>query len=368
MATIVAVRSGNWSDTSHETGPWPGASTPTTKPAVGDTVQTAEFVIEIDEDVTVTLLEATDTDQVGAGYFTVTAIAGDGTRTITAHLQHSGSADAALSISNSTGLVEFVGDIATSGNGHGIYNAGIMGNVTGAIAGDSDHFGIYNAYTMGNVVGDIGPGGIYNTGIMGDVTGNVTGGEGGRHGIHNANTMGNIIGDVTGNTAYGVYNSGRVVYDEFGQGVNYYSTMGSVTGNVTGGVLGFSGIYNAILGLEECVMGNVTGNVTGGGSYNSPGIYDLTQGVPDIDGTLTYGPTGAPPVLGAMRLVARATNAMTFIDTTDAALTLSNDYPAVADVKDGVVYNRGTLEGELAAGGGVGPVSITINITGAGCS
>jgi hypothetical protein len=61
MATIVAIASGNWSDTTG-TSPWPGGS----KPAVGDTVQSAEFVIEIDEDITAALLESTST-----GYFSV---------------------------------------------------------------------------------------------------------------------------------------------------------------------------------------------------------------------------------------------------------------------------------------------------------
>ena len=100
MATIVAVRSGNWSDTSHETGPWPGGSTPTTKPGVGDTVQTDEFVVEIDQDVTVAWLEATST-----GYFTVTAIAGDGARAIVANVLNSGAAQGALQVSNATGQV-----------------------------------------------------------------------------------------------------------------------------------------------------------------------------------------------------------------------------------------------------------------------
>ena len=43
-----------------------------------------------------------------------------------------------------------------------------------------------------------------------------------------------------------------------------------------------------------------------------------------------------------------------------AQWTLSNDYPAEADVKSGVDYNRGTMTGELAAGGTIGPVSIVI--------
>ena len=57
MATIVAVRSGNWSDTSHVTGPWPGNSTPTVKPTADDIVQTDEWIITIDEDIEVALLE-----------------------------------------------------------------------------------------------------------------------------------------------------------------------------------------------------------------------------------------------------------------------------------------------------------------------
>ena len=32
-------------------------------------------------------------------------------------------------------------------------------------------------------------------------------------------------------------------------------------------------------------------------------------------------------------------------------VSMSNDYPAVTDVKDGVIYNRTTLEGTLVAGG-----------------
>lgn len=67
MATIVAVASGNWSDTSG-TSPWPGG----VKPGVGDTVQTGDYAIEIDEDITVAMLEST-----GDGTFTLSAIAGD---------------------------------------------------------------------------------------------------------------------------------------------------------------------------------------------------------------------------------------------------------------------------------------------------
>ena len=231
MAIIVAVRSGNWSDTSHVTGPWPGASTPTTKPGVGDTVQTEEYVITIDEDVTVALLESTS-----EGYFMVTSAPTlPAVRTITANIFNNGTAGYALRVANPTGKVA------------------LAGNMTGGV-GDGAH-GIYN-----------------DGGAIGDVIGNVTGG--------------------VGNNAWGIYNTG---------------TMG------------------------------------------------------DIDGSLICSPTCLFPIFGPFRLVANPANAITVIAPDDTTFTLSNDYPAEADVKAGVEYNRGTQTGELAAGGGnIGPVSIVI--------
>ena len=106
MAIIVAVRSGNWSDTSHVTGPWPGASTPTTKPGVDDTVQSGAFIVTIDEDVTVALLEAVST-----GYFEVTSAPSlPVVRTITANVLSNGLGEGALKISNPSGKVDIIGD------------------------------------------------------------------------------------------------------------------------------------------------------------------------------------------------------------------------------------------------------------------
>jgi hypothetical protein len=161
MATIVALTSNNWSSTTVD-DPWPGG----TKPGAGDTVQTGEFVIEIDEDITVALLEAT-----GTRYFTVTAIAGDGTRTITADVLNSGTGVGALCISNPTGSVVLNGDIVGSS-----YDAAC---------------------------------GIYNTGSIGAITGNVTGGGGLESaGIKSTTPISEIIGNVTGGSgvfAYGIW-------------------------------------------------------------------------------------------------------------------------------------------------------------------
>ena len=161
MATIVAVRSGNWSNTSHTTGPWPGGSTPTTKPGAGDTVQTGAYIVTIDEDVHVALLEAT-----GGGYFSVTtAPTLPAVRTITASvLGGENEGTGALRISNPSGQVVLIGDV-TGGvweNAWGIYNdGGTMGNITGDVTGGTmdNAWGIYN-----------------NGGAIGNITGDVTGG------------------------------------------------------------------------------------------------------------------------------------------------------------------------------------------------
>ena len=231
MAIIVAVRSGNWSDTSHVTGPWPGESTPTTKPGVGDTVQAGDCVVTIDEDATVALLESTST-----GYFRLTsAPALPAVRTITGAIANSGTAGRVLEVTNPSGLVFFIGDVTggSAKNAYAIYNSG---------------------------------------GTIGDITGDVTG------------------GDADG--AWAVYNNG--------------------------GTIG------------------------------------------DIDGSLICGATGQFPIYGTFRMTTNPANAIVVRQPNGAQWTLSNDYPAEADVKSGVGYNRGTQTGELAAGGNIGPVSIVI--------
>ena len=205
MAIIVAVRSGNWSDTSHKTGPWPGASTPTTKPGVEDTVQAGEFVVEIDEDVHVAMLEAT-----GSGYFAVS----------------------------------------------NVYPAPQRPNITAAI--------------------------VNNETVNGTLQ------------INGDGTIGNIIGNLTAGDANGAW----AVYN--------------------GGTIG------------------------------------------DIDGSLICGATGQFPISGPFRLVANPANNVTFCQPNGNPWTLSNDYPAPADVRSGVEYDRGTQTGEMAAGGSIGPVSIMI--------
>ena len=229
MAIIVAKRSGNWSDTSHVTGPWPGASTPTTKPGVGDTVQAGEFVVEIDEDVHVAMLEAT-----GSGYFAVS----------------------------------------------NVYPAPQRPNITAAIVNNETANGTLQI----------------NGGTIGDITGDMTAGD--------------------ANGAYAVYNGGTI--------------------------------------------GDITGDLTAGDANGAWAVYNNGGTIGDIDGSLICGATGQFPIFGPFRLVANPANSITVRQPNGDHWTLSNDYPAEADVKSGVDYNRGTQTGELATGGSIGPVSIVI--------
>ena len=281
MAIIVAVRSGNWSDTSHVTGPWPGESTPTTKPGVGDTVQAGDCVVTIDEDATVALLESTST-----GYFRLTsAPALPAVRTITGAIANSGTAGRVLEVTNPSGLVFFIGDVT---------------------AGDAN-----SAYA------------IYNSGgTIGDITGNLT------------------AGDADG--AWAVYNNG--------------GTIGDITGDVTAGDANNAwAVYNNNGGT----IGDITGDLTAGDANGAWAVYnDGTIG--DIDGSLICGATGQFPIFGPFRLVANPANNVTFCQPNGNPWTLSNDYPAPADVRSGVEYDRGTQTGEMAAGGSIGPVSIVI--------
>jgi hypothetical protein len=161
MATVVAVASGNWSDTSG-TSPWPGG----VKPAVGDTVQSGAFVVEIDEDIAVALLEATD-----VGYFAVSAIAGDGTRTILADVLNSGTAYGALEITAETGDVVLTGNVTggSAESAYGVLNTGTLTTLTGNVTdGSGDYaYGVLNAGTLTTLTGAIGSNFVCRNGVGG---------------------------------------------------------------------------------------------------------------------------------------------------------------------------------------------------------
>ena len=273
MATIVAVRSGNWSDTSHVTGPWPGASTPTTKPGVGDTVDCGIYIVEIDEDVHVARLVRNSLQ----GKFYMSNLPEYPPREITADFEPS------------QGPLLEVAEIEER-----------FFNVTGNVSGGSGNGAI----------------GIYSPMVP----------------------IGTLIGDVTGGSGAGA--------------VGVQAGIGTMIGNVTGG----SGA--GAVGVRGLIADTITGNVTAGSGDVAYGI-DAFFSITVVNGTLTW-LNGLAPIKNGFRQVADPANAIVVTTPSGDPWTLSNDYPAPADVRSGVEYDRGTQVGEMAAGGSIGPVSIVI--------
>lgn len=316
MATIVAVRTGNWSDTSHLTGPWPGASTPTTKPAAEDTVESDNYTITIDEDIAVTLLRAT-----GSGYFAVASAP----RAITANLELAGTyTNGGLRANHATGTVTVNGgainNSVTAGSmafkNHSTGTLTITGNLTGGTTGYGTSYastGIINI--GGNVVAGAGGLGVYNssTGTI-NIAGNCTGGSAfGAYGAQNVGTGTiNITGDSTGGSA-----------------ASTYGARNDSTGTITvagivypGSIIGVYGLYGANAGgtttFKKAKLGGALGSATGG-----------------------YVKMVVDPGVNLIRVVNSS-------DNTD--YDLSNDYPTNAQVENNVTFHLGTQTGTLVAG------------------
>lgn len=317
MATIVAVRTGNWSDTSHLTGPWPGASTPTIKPDVGDTVESDNYVVTVDENVTVALLRAT-----GSGYFAVASAP----RTITANLELTGTyTNGGLRANHATGTVTLNGtatnlSVTAGSMAFKNHSTGIL-TVTGNTS----------CSTLGYVTS------YASTGTI-NIGGNVAAGAGGM-GVYNSSSGTiNIAGNVVGGTAYGAY------------GAHNLSTGTiNIAGDCTGGSASAThGGYNQSTGTMT--VGGIVYPATIAGVC---GLYGTNAG-----GTTTYkkaklGGALGSTVGGYCKLLVDAT--ANFIRTVNSSggtdYDLSNDYPTEAQVESGVVFKLGTQTGTLVAGG-----------------
>ena len=307
MATIVAIVSGNWSDTSG-TSPWPSG----TKPSSGDTVQCADYTVTIDESITVVKIEL---DGAHTGGFLVT----DAPVSITAIVVQSSSHTApCLTLSHATGTVTITGTPSSAGNGQAIYQDG-AGDL--AITGDINPAVIPEATTLFMDAGG-------NLTITGDVTGY---GDGAIW----ATLTGAI--SVIGN----LYNDG---------GMALYVVNASsltVSGSIVGGTVTCTVNVSVAIPITADRISNPTGSDAS--AIWSDTLYGevLPVAVRSIEAIAMW------PFFGSFLLVLAmpaANPQIIVVDDASATRTLSDDYPAVADVKDGVAYKLGTLEGELVAG------------------
>ena len=293
MALITAKATGNWSAGST----W---DSDPALPGAGDTVECANYTVTIDQNVTVVKIQSS-----AAGYFTCA-----GAYTITADVEsvagHSGGG--VLRFTNSTGVT-----------------AALIGNVSGV--------------------------GVANQGIVSKLSG--------------SGAL-NITGNITSGTAI---NSRGLMFS-----VTSAAAVVTVTGNVAGGPNAGGwysiGAYNADIGTLT-----ITGNATGGAADSNYGAQNNSTGTVEVQGFCaggTYkGAFGAfnnnsagvlkvhklefnleAAVSGKVVIVpSSATNEIKIPKSTDGTdLSMSWDYPAVANVADGIFYALGTLEGTLAGG------------------
>ena len=171
MATIVAVRSGNWSDTTV----WDLERTP----ADGELVQAGAYIIEFDEDVDQpnTVLDATtgSYQYSGAGTRSVTANANMGTHTGNGIVRNA-----------ATGTLHFPGEVV-GGSGSSAYGAYIAysGSMIIGTATGGSGVGAYGAYNdsygelhcdlaVGNDYGQAGLHDYSNPGVVGGNAGQTT--------------------------------------------------------------------------------------------------------------------------------------------------------------------------------------------------
>ena len=190
MAIIVAVRSGNWSDTTV----WDLERTP----ADGELVQAGAYIIEFDEDVDQpnTVLDATtgSYQYSGAGTRSVTANANMGTHTGNGIVRNA-----------ATGTLHFPGEVVggSGSSAYGAYNSGAGSMIIGTATGGSgwNAYGAYIAYSGSMIIGT------------------ATGGSGvGAYGAYN--------------DSYGELHCDLAVGNDYGQvGLHDYPNPGVVGGN-----------------------------------------------------------------------------------------------------------------------------------------
>lgn len=390
MANRWAVANGNWSNTAT----WNGGTLPTS----ADDVFADGFTVTIDQTITVLSIRTTQrSGGTAGGGFTVS-----GAHTINA-ICIAGTTTCLTSTATSGTTVTVNGN-STGGsviNAHGINNSStgtviVTGTITGGtVNSTTPAAGLFNNTTgavtiVGNVQAGLSSGnhGVYNNGAGAvTITGSVTGGGGGAQGFFNngAGTV-TITGNITGGSAGGQNSTfpGYGIFNNANGAVN-------ITGNCSSGTgaNGFiAGLYNASTGPVS-IIGNLTalssyavwcvgtGSLTVNGvtinaSTSNNAIFSSAANVIDITGTIN-GSTAFPAVYALTATVRvrgnvvaqnginpicstklnidpTASQTFTLQDTSNANRSLFtanalSTFPAVSDVRSGVVYASGSLTG-----------------------
>jgi len=360
MATVYATKSGNWSDTTV----WNTGALPTSS----DDVYCNNFIVEINQNITVLSLRNTAAGGGGAGgTFTISAARTINVGTLTLI----GGGSNLISALNTTGTITLnVTNAITSNAGSSSYM--ISNNSTGNLSitapsittSSSGAIGIINSSTgtltfSGNVLG---------SGFAGSAIS-----------IQNGNCI--VVGNVNGGTVATAY------------GINMISSAVSttITGNITGGTNTTAYGINCTAGniIVTGAINNSTSNainmssaannltITGNVTATSVNAISLaTNGTVSITGTITAGSvaalnstsltathllsgpfissSGIQPILANKVFLTSASTYWTMTTSTATSRTLStNDqltgFPATTNVRNGITYGvSNALTGTLA--------------------
>ena len=311
MATITAAQTGDWSDTST----WTGG----VLPGADDTARIDnDYVVTIDQDITVVALETTT--NAPAGYFTITA---SRNCTVGALIAGGECANGVVYIDATGAAVTWHGDIAADarvgivvvaldtltivGDVHGSDSTAYIAGVS---AGLTLHLSVTGAVRGGNAIGAKGVMSLPEGAATVVVVGTITGGSG-----------------EGSNGAQLVVSSGSL----------------TITGDVTGGSASSS--YGALIGYAEDSC-TIAGTLTAGTAHYTPAVAVYTVNGPFLlDGNLNFSATGESPVWGS--LLFTTGGSVTVLDETETLVqvgaTMQQVLDAIADVPTVAEFEARTI-------------------------
>lgn len=385
MTSRTATKTGNWSDVTV----WDGGAS---LPGSGDTADSNGYTVTIDQDIDLSPGGELINTHGSAGGFTCSTA-----RSITANVTATGRT--VLTVSHNAGtVVTITGNLlggTTSSTSYAVALTGsgqtnIAGDITGR-GGIALHGGYSNPLIniTGKVTGGSSAADAYGLRLFSGttiITGDVYGGSFTNcHGINSGAANLTINGNCYGNATFsGVHvSSGALIVNgncyqsstSSGSGVTAAST-GAATITINGNCYGNGvtspfggGLYLQNNAHVAVVNGNAVGGTGGGYGINNSGAGTVScnaaiagNACAGLYGQSSTGSTrcktmqahanGMIPVYGFVKLIPnQAANYAEFIRSdTGAAIQLSNDYPAVGDVRSGTVYKLTTLTGTMTGG------------------
>lgn len=372
MANRYATKTGNWSDATV----WDGG---TTLPGSGDTVRPNNFIVTIDQDISVVALTTNASSPAAAGgQFVVSSIASTRSITLSATLMAK-TTTPTLSLTASSGVLTLTAPITggaaanqTTVTISGVLTVNIVGSLIGGIYNTSFAMDVTAAAVL-NITGDVT--GASDAGNSGSalhvtsaavitITGTVNGGPGTSTNTHGIIVTAGATFTVNGNVVGGAYTNDSAIVVS---GATIITVTGTVTGGQAAGTFGIeitgtgsnitvgsavATVVPAINSTAACTI-VVTGAVTASVSSMAINTGTVASCTISAGGPLTHASNNVVPIFSLAWAAIEGQNVTYTVrgSTTAADVVLSKyvtDSPAPANVRDGATYGpSGDLTGTL---------------------